>query len=86
MRALFILLALALLSGCVLVQDAYDSENLKQCRALPTPDERLQCERDAHDASSDRRYNDDRGMVQKGCYVLPKDLCPAEDEHTCDFD
>ena len=86
MRALLALLALGPLSGCVLGQGVYDSEALNQCRALPTPDERLQCERDARDASSDRHYNDDRGMVQKGPYMLPKELCPAEDEDACDFD
>jgi len=80
------LAALLFLSSCALGQNVYDSESIKQCRALPTPNERLQCERDARDASSDRRYDEARGMTRKGRYTLPEDLCPAEDEDACDFD
>ena len=86
MRTLLALAALTLLPACVLAQDAYDSESLKQCRELPTPQERLQCERDDHDARSDRRYNNERGMVEKGHYTFPRSLCPTDDDDACDFD
>ena len=38
-----------LLGGCALGQDLYDERRIDECRELPTPDERLDCERSARD-------------------------------------
>lgn len=85
MRAALVIAALLTLPACVIGQGAYDDYARTQCDQLPTPNERLQCERDAADAASDRRYNEQRGTVQRGRYTLPADVCPAEDEDACDF-
>lgn len=86
MRSLLIIAILALLASCELVQDSYDDETIRQCRAQPTPGDRLQCERDATDAAQDRELNRQRGMIEKDRYVLPAELCPADDKDACDFD
>ena len=85
MRRALALIVLLALPACVVGQGAYDTHARTQYQSLPTSQERLQCERDARDAASDRRYNQERGTVQKGRYTLPADVCPAEDEDACDF-
>ncbi len=53
-----LLLALAapiLLAGCSVLQSSYDSQRRMECRDLPTPDERLACDRAASDAERKRR-------------------------------
>lgn len=55
MRAAIGLLALsAVLTGCAIGHDIYDERRIHECRELPTPDERLTCERAARDAELDR--------------------------------
>lgn len=49
------LLALALLGGCEILQHSYDHQARKECQNLPTPDERLACDRAASDAERARR-------------------------------
>ena len=41
-----------LLAGCALGQDIYDDRRIDECRELPTPNERLDCERAARDDAS----------------------------------
>lgn len=50
MKAALIRIGLcALLGGCALGQDLYDDRRIDECRELPTPNERLDCERGARD-------------------------------------
>lgn len=50
MRSAIIALSLiGILAGCALGQDIYDERRINECRELPTPDERLNCERNARD-------------------------------------
>lgn len=41
-----------LIGGCAIGQDLYDNRRIDECRELPTPNERLDCERDARDQST----------------------------------
>nr|WP_156780859.1 hypothetical protein [Hyphomonas sp. Mor2] len=43
-----------LMGGCALGQELYDARRIDECRELPTPNERLDCERTARDAASVR--------------------------------
>lgn len=55
MRAAISLVALSVLvAGCAIGQDIYDQRRIQECRDLPTPDERLSCERDVRDAEMNR--------------------------------
>jgi hypothetical protein len=54
-RAVLLIISAAILGGCALVQDEYDRQSLDECRENPAPNERLECERRAHDAASERR-------------------------------
>jgi len=52
MKALLVSLCLcSLLGGCAIGQDIYDDRQIEECRDLPTPNERVQCERDVRDAA-----------------------------------
>lgn len=55
MRTALTLLALLSLSGCFIVQDAYDQEAIDQCRELPNTADRIDCEYQAEEAARDRR-------------------------------
>lgn len=55
-RILLGTLCLVLLGGCALGQDVYDERQLDECRELPTPNERLDCERTVRDGFTDRRH------------------------------
>lgn len=53
MKTVLISISLScLLGGCALGQDLYDHRRIDECRELPTPNERLDCERRARDAAS----------------------------------
>ena len=53
MKSLILILGLvSLLGGCAIGQDIYDNRRLDECRDLPTPDERRDCERAARDHSA----------------------------------
>ncbi|MCR9196913.1 MAG: hypothetical protein NXH88_19415 [Hyphomonas sp.] len=53
MKAIALSLGLCcLLAGCALGQDMYDDRRIDECRELPTPNERLDCERAARDEAS----------------------------------
>jgi hypothetical protein len=53
------LVALLVLSGCTsAMQDSYDERAIAECRELPTPNERLACERAAIDRKILRRAED----------------------------
>ena len=41
-----------LIGGCAIGQDIYDNRRIDECRDLPTPNERIDCERAARDASA----------------------------------
>ena len=41
-----------LLGGCALGQDIYDDRRIAECRDLPTPNERMDCERNARDEAA----------------------------------
>jgi hypothetical protein len=51
-RALICLGLCALLSACAIGQDIYDDRRIDECRDLPTPNERLDCERAARDEAA----------------------------------
>ncbi len=50
--ALTIICLGAMLGGCALGQDLYDDRRIDECRELPTPNERLDCERAARDEAA----------------------------------
>lgn len=50
--ALIIFCLSAMLGGCALGQDLYDDRRIDECRQLPTPNERLDCERAARDEAA----------------------------------
>jgi|GEM_PF-6142878 len=53
MKSIAISLVLtALLGGCAIGQDIYDHRRIDECRELPTPNERLDCERAARDEAA----------------------------------
>lgn len=53
MKAIVLSLGLcSLLAGCALGQDIYDDRRIDECRELPTPNERLDCERTVRDEAS----------------------------------
>lgn len=52
------LMVLPVLGGCELLQGSYDSQVRSECRELPTPDERLACDRAATDAERQRRADE----------------------------
>lgn len=54
MKTCICVVALLLLPGCMLAQDAYDDRAQDECRELPTPDERLACDRAVHDRALKR--------------------------------
>ncbi len=85
MRAAGVCAGLALLglSGCALGQDIYDDEAKRQCRELPTAEERLQCERDRFDAERDRELQAQRGLIQQDRYLIPADICRTGEEDAC---
>lgn len=41
-----------LLSACAIGQDVYDQQQIEECRDLPTPNERLDCERAVRDEAA----------------------------------
>jgi len=47
--AILVLMLCGMLAGCALGQDLYDERRVDECRELPTPNERLDCERVARD-------------------------------------
>jgi len=50
MRAALLSVSLCVLLGaCAIGQDIYDDRRIDECRELPTPNERLDCERAARD-------------------------------------
>ncbi|MEL6862471.1 MAG: hypothetical protein AAGL11_11580 [Pseudomonadota bacterium] len=51
-RALLILSLCTLVASCAIGQDLYDERSVDECRDLPTPNERIDCERSARDAAS----------------------------------
>ena len=51
-RVLGITLLCGLLASCAIGQDLYDERRIDECRDLPTPNERIDCERSARDAAS----------------------------------
>ena len=51
-RAVLVLSLCALIAGCAIGQDLYDERRIDECRDLPTPNERIDCERTARDAAS----------------------------------
>ncbi len=57
MKTIFITLGILALTGCSVLQGAYNSEARSQCRELPTTEERLACERAATDAERERRQD-----------------------------
>lgn len=53
MKSALLVLALSgLISGCALGQDIYDDRRVDECRELPTPDARRDCERAARDEAA----------------------------------
>ena len=53
MKTLAVAIGLSiLLTGCALGQNVYDDRRIAECRELPTPNERLDCERTARDAAA----------------------------------
>lgn len=53
MKSAILLLALsAIVSGCALGQDMYDDRRIDECRELPTPDARRDCDRVARDEAA----------------------------------
>ena len=53
MKSAVLLLALsAIVAGCAIGQDLYDDRRVDECRELPTPDARRDCERAAHDEAA----------------------------------
>lgn len=51
-RALLCISLSALLGACAIGQDIYDDRRIDECRELPTPNERLDCERAARDEAT----------------------------------
>lgn len=51
-RAILAVSLIGILAGCALGQDLYDERRIDECRELPTPDERLTCERNARDEAA----------------------------------
>lgn len=51
-RALSSLFICGLVASCAIGQDLYDERRIDECRDLPTPNERIDCERAARDAAS----------------------------------
>lgn len=50
MKSAILLLALSVVvAGCALGQDIYDERRVDECRELPTPDARRDCERAVRD-------------------------------------
>lgn len=50
MKSAILVLALSgLIAGCAIGQDMYDDRRVDECRELPTPDARRDCERAARD-------------------------------------
>ena len=49
---LLVLMLSAMLASCALGQDLYDERRVDECRELPTPNERLDCERVARDEAA----------------------------------
>lgn len=58
MKSLGLIGALLALSGCSLMQGAYDAQARDECRDAPTIDDRVACERATNDAERDRRFED----------------------------
>ena len=55
-QAIFLLLlGSAARCGCISPQSHYDDFSIAECREIPTPYARLECERSARDAIADRR-------------------------------
>ena len=53
MKAAILVLTLsAIVGGCALGQDIYDERRVDECRELPTPDARRDCERAARDEAA----------------------------------
>jgi len=53
MKSAILLLALsAIVAGCAIGQDIYDDHRVDECRELPTPDERRDCERTVRDEAA----------------------------------
>ena len=86
MKTIAALICLTTLTGCALVIDREEADRIKQCQELPTPGERRLCEQAASDSMNDRYYNEQRGMVKKDRYTLPRDICETGDKYACDFD
>ncbi len=50
--AVLILMLSGMLASCALGQDLYDDRRVDECRELPTPDARRDCERVARDEAA----------------------------------
>lgn len=50
--AILVLVLSATIAGCALGQDMYDNRRVDECRELPTPDARRDCERAARDEAA----------------------------------
>ena len=51
-RAFGSLLICSLIASCAIGEDLYEERRTNECRDLPTPNERIDCERAARDAAS----------------------------------